>query len=89
MALTGQEKTSVIQQYATHAGDSGSVAVQVAVITARLEQLKGHFTTHTKDYHSRRGLMKLVGRRRRLLEYLKRKDIQGYRDLIQKLGLRK
>ena len=89
MSLSEQDKATIVQQHAKHPGDSGSAAVQVALITARLEQLQQHFDSHTKDHHSRRGLMKLVGRRRRLLDYLKSNDIQEYRDLIQKLGLRK
>ena len=72
-----------------HEGDTGSPEVQVALLTARIEGLTGHFKEHKKDFHSRRGLLKLVGQRRNLLNYLKSKDIQRYRALIEKLGLRK
>jgi len=89
MTLSQIEKSEVVKANAVHAGDTGSAEVQVALITARLESLQKHFEGHAKDHHSRRGLLKLVGRRRRLLAYLKITDIQRYRDLIQKLGLRK
>ena len=89
MTLSQIEKSDIIKANALSAGDTGSAEVQVALITARLESLQKHFEGHSKDHHSRRGLLKLVGRRRRLLEYLKDTDIQRYRDLIQKLGLRK
>jgi small subunit ribosomal protein S15 len=82
-------KTEVITQYARTEGDTGSPEVQVAVLTARINDLNGHLKTHKKDHHSRRGLLKMVGRRRNLLNYLKEKDIERYRDLIAKLGLRK
>jgi small subunit ribosomal protein S15 len=82
-------KTEVITQYARTEGDTGSPEVQVAVLTARINDLNGHLKTHKKDHHSRRGLLKMVGRRRNLLAYLKNKDIERYRELIAKLGLRK
>lgn len=89
MSLSVEEKTNTISQYQLSKNDTGSAAVQVALITGRLNQLQGHFEKHIKDHHSRRGLLKLVGKRRRLLDYIKRGDIQAYRDLIQKLGIRK
>ena len=89
MTLATEEKGNLVRQFAKHASDSGSAEVQVALITARLNYLQEHFSTHKKDHHSRRGLLKLVGRRRRLLDYIKGRDVQGYRDLIQKLGIRK
>ncbi len=89
MALAKEKKTEVIGSYATHEGDTGSPEVQVALITGRIEYLTEHFKAHKKDHHSRVGLLKLVGKRRRLLEYLKRKDIERYRKLIERLGIRK
>lgn len=89
MALAGEEKRAVVAKYAKHDKDSGSARVQVALITERLNELQGHFTSHPKDQHSRRGLMKLVGQRRRLLDYIKRENIQEYRELIDQLGIRK
>lgn len=83
------DKKAVIEAYAKHEGDTGSPEVQIALITARIEQLTGHFKTHTKDFHSRTGLLKMVGHRRNMLKYLKKTDIQRYRALIEKLGLRK
>ena len=82
-------KQEIIKQYQRAEGDSGSPEVQVALLTARINGLTEHFKTHSKDFHSRRGLLKLVGQRRNLLNYLKSKDIQRYRALIEKLGLRK
>ena len=82
-------KQEIIKQYQRAEGDSGSPEVQVALLTARINGLTEHFKTHAKDFHSRRGLLKLVGQRRNLLNYLKSKDIQRYRALIEKLGLRK
>jgi small subunit ribosomal protein S15 len=82
------EKTATIQKYGRHEGDTGSTKVQVAVLTERINYLTSHFRTHAKDHHSRRGLLKMVGRRRRLLDYMRRTDIEGYRQLIQELGLR-
>ncbi len=83
------QKKSVIDAHAKHEGDTGSAEVQVALLTARIEDLTEHFKTHKKDFHSRTGLLKLVGKRRKLLNYLKKVDVQRYRDLIAKLGLRK
>ena len=82
-------KTSIIENYKTHEGDTGSVEVQVALLTERINHLNEHLKQNHKDNHSRRGLMKMVGRRKGLLDYLKNKDIEGYRTLIAKLGLRK
>ena len=87
--MTNEEKKAIMAEYALHEGDTGSPEVQVALLTARIEGLTGHFKEHKKDFHSRRGLLKLVGQRRNLLNYLKSKDIQRYRALIEKLGLRK
>jgi small subunit ribosomal protein S15 len=81
-------KDDIIRKYQLHEGDRGSAPVQVALLTARIDDLRGHFDTHKKDHHSRRGLLKMVGKRRRLLEYLKRTDIEKYRVLIADLGLR-
>lgn len=81
-------KPAIIDDYRRHQGDTGSPEVQVALLTRRIEYLTEHFKQHKKDFHSRRGLLRLVGRRRRLLEYLKRKDILRYRELVQRLGLR-
>lgn len=83
------QKQAVIEAHAKHEGDTGSPEVQIALLTARIEGLTEHFKTHKKDFHSRQGLLKLVGQRRKLLNYLKSKDIQRYRALIEKLGLRK
>lgn len=83
------EKNEIIQKYATHAGDTGSPEVQIALLTERINGLSEHFKSHEKDHHSRRGLLKMVGRRRRMLEYLKGKDDARYQSLIQSLGLRK
>ncbi len=87
--LTKEDKTRVIKDNQTHATDSGSPEVQIALLTERINLLVGHFGAHKKDFHSRAGLMKLVGQRKRLLEYLKRTDPSRYEKLIQKLGLRK
>ena len=81
-------KNEVIQKYQLHENDRGSAPVQVALLTARINELRAHFDAHKKDHHSRRGLLKMVGRRRRLLEYLKRTDVERYRELISDLGLR-
>jgi small subunit ribosomal protein S15 len=83
------QKASIISGYQIHASDTGSPEVQVALLSERIGYLTEHFKTHAKDHHSRRGLMKLVGQRRRLLDYLKRKDLKRYRGLIEKLGIRK
>lgn len=82
------DKQSVITKYARHQTDSGSSNVQIAILTERINYLTGHFRQHPKDHHSRQGLLKMVGTRRRLLSYLKRKDLEGYRSLIEELGLR-
>lgn len=89
MVMDAEEKLAVIAKHAKHEGDTGSPEVQIALLTARIEGLTEHFKIHKKDYHSRTGLLKLVGHRRKLLNYLKLKDIQRYRALIEKLGLRK
>ena len=89
MVLTAEEKTNIIEEYKRADADTGSPEVQVALLTARIEYLTEHFKTHKKDFHSRAGLLKLVGQRRKLLNYLKSKDVQRYRDLIARLGLRK
>ena len=82
-------KSAIIAEYATHEGDTGSPEVQVALLTARINHLNEHFATHHKDHHSRRGMLKMVGARRGLLDYLKKQDIERYRALIAKLGLRR
>lgn len=89
MALTANRKSSIIKEYAREEGDTGSPEVQVAILTARIRYLTDHFKTHKKDHHSRRGLLKLVGQRRRLLGYLKKVDQDRYKTLIQRLGLRR
>lgn len=87
--MTQAEKTAIMQQYATHEGDTGSPEVQIAVLTKRINDLTEHLKIHKKDNHSRRGLHKMVGHRRNLLEYLKKNDIERYRAIVAKLGLRK
>ena len=87
--MTKTEKTEIIQKYARHEGDTGSPEVQVALLTARINHLNEHLKNNTHDHHSRRGLLKMVGRRRNLLAYLQKKDINRYRALIAELGLRK
>ena len=82
-------KATVIKEYAKFEGDTGSTEVQVAILTTQVKHLTEHLRTHKKDFHSRLGLLKMVGKRRRLLNYLMKKDIQGYRELIVKLGIRK
>ncbi len=89
MAFTKDRKTPIIDSYRTHEGDTGSPEVQVALLTERINYLTEHFKTHAKDHHSRRGLLKLVGSRRRLLDYLKSKDSTRYSNLIKRLGIRK
>ena len=89
MALESDAKKSIIEKFRLHEGDSGSAEVQIALLTERINQLTGHFKVHTKDHHSRRGLMKLVGRRRRLLDYLKQNKLDTYRELVKSLGLRR
>ena len=87
--LTNARKTEVIGSYRTHDSDTGSPEVQIALLSERINYLTEHFKTHVKDHHSRRGLLKLVQQRRRLLDYLKKKDVDRYADLIKKLGIRK
>ncbi|WP_026660639.1 MULTISPECIES: 30S ribosomal protein S15 [unclassified Butyrivibrio] len=87
--ISKEKKTEVINQYARKAGDTGSPEVQVAILTTRIKELNEHLNTHPKDHHSRRGLLKMVGRRRALLAYLKKNDLEKYRKLIADLGLRK
>jgi small subunit ribosomal protein S15 len=82
------EKASTIEKYRAHASDTGSAKVQVALLTERINYLTDHFRAHVKDHHSRQGLLKMVGKRRRLLTYMKRTDLETYRQLIQDLGLR-
>jgi small subunit ribosomal protein S15 len=89
MSITAERKSALIQEYATKPGDTGSPEVQVAVLTERIGNLTEHFKTHKKDNHSRRGLLKLVSGRRRLLDYVKSKDEGRYRDLIGRLGIRR
>ena len=89
LALTKDRKTELIGSYKTHEGDTGSPEVQVAILSERINYLTEHFKSHAKDHHSRRGLLMLVGRRRRLLDYLKTKDAQRYSDLIKRLNIRK
>jgi small subunit ribosomal protein S15 len=89
MALIAEKKTEVVQKYRRHDTDTGSPEVQVALITERIAYLTEHFKTHKKDHHSRRGLLKLVGQRRRLLDYLRKVDANRYKVVIEQLGLRK
>jgi small subunit ribosomal protein S15 len=87
--LDAEKRQGVISQYKLHEKDTGSPEVQIALLSARIEYLTEHFKVHKKDHHSRRGLLKLVGQRRRLLDYVKKKDVERYRSVIQRLGLRK
>ena len=87
--ISTAEKSEIIKEYRRSESDTGSSEVQVALLSARIKELTEHFKTHKKDHHSRRGLLKLVGQRRRLLDYLKKKDDESYRKLISRLGLRK
>lgn len=89
MAQTTAKKNEIIEKYKVHPSDTGSSEVQIALLTDRIKYLTEHFKTHKKDHHSRQGLLKLVGQRRSLLDYLKKKDISKYRSLIQDLGIRK
>ncbi|MDH3234760.1 MAG: 30S ribosomal protein S15 [Alphaproteobacteria bacterium] len=89
MSITAERKIEVIGEYATHEGDTGSPEVQVAILTERISNLTEHLKTHKKDFHSRRGLLIMVGQRRRLLDYLKGKEKSRYDTLIQRLGLRR
>ena len=87
--LLKEEKSKVIAEYATHEGDTGSPEVQIAILTKRINDLTEHLKTHKKDHHSRRGLLKMVGQRRNLLNYVIKKDIERYRSIIARLGIRK
>ncbi len=89
MALLGGTKKNIIEQYKIHDNDTGSPEIQVAILTNRINQLTDHLKTHKKDFHSRRGLLKMVGKRRGLLNYLKEKEPERYRSIIERLGLRK
>ncbi|RXT15163.1 30S ribosomal protein S15 [Ammoniphilus sp. CFH 90114] len=89
MALTQERKQQLIEEYRVHESDTGSPEVQVAILTEKINYLNGHLREHKKDHHSRRGLLKMVGQRRNLLTYLKNSDVTRYRDLINKLGLRR
>ena len=89
MTLTKDRKTDLIGDYQLHGADTGSPEVQIAILSERITYLTEHFKTHSKDHHSRRGLLKMVGQRRRLLVYLKKKDISRYQGVIQRLGIRK
>lgn len=89
MALNAQKKADIVSGYCKSSEDTGSTEVQVALLTARITDLSDHFKTHTRDYHSRQGLLRMVNQRRQLLEYLRRKDLTRYRELIGRLGLRK
>ncbi|MDR0529187.1 MAG: 30S ribosomal protein S15 [Zoogloeaceae bacterium] len=89
MAVTTEQKAKVVAEFQRKAGDTGSSEVQVALLTARINDLTGHFKEHGKDHHSRRGLLRMVSQRRKLLDYLKRQNLNAYRSLIERLGLRK
>lgn len=89
MSLTVEAKAKIVAEYGRGTNDTGSTEVQVALLTARINDLQGHFSEHKKDHHSRRGLLRMVSSRRKLLDYLRRKDIERYNQLIQKLGLRR
>ena len=89
MPLDIEKKKTLIEQFKLHQADTGSPEVQIAILTRRVEQLTDHFRSHTKDYHSRLGLIKMVWKRRRLLDYLKRKDFERYQRIISRLGIRK
>jgi small subunit ribosomal protein S15 len=89
LPLTTESKSEIIESYRTHESDTGSPEVQIALLTKRIQYLTEHFKAHGKDHHSRQGLLKMVGKRRRLLDYLKRKDYDRYQQIIKRLGLRK
>ena len=89
MTLTREAKQEIVGKHGKHEQDTGSAHVQIALLTTRINELTEHLRAHAKDHHSRRGLLKLVGRRRRLLDYLQRRDLEGYRALIKELGLRR
>ncbi len=88
MTMTKEQKTQIIEEYRMHEGDTGSPEVQIAILTYRINSLTEHLKTHKKDHHSRRGLFKMIGQRRGLLNYLQKNDIERYRALIEKLGIR-
>jgi small subunit ribosomal protein S15 len=87
--LTRERKTVIVDTYRTHQTDTGSPEVQIAILSEKIAYLTDHFKTHAKDHHSRRGLLRMVGKRRRLLDYLKAKDVERYRTVIERLGIRK
>lgn len=89
MPLSKEEKKRIVEEFGTHQGDTGSPEVQIALLTKRIEELTEHLKVHRKDHHSRRGLLMMVGKRRRLLNYLKEKDYERYKALIERLGLRR
>jgi len=89
LSLTREKKTEIIESYRVHQTDTGSPEVQIAILSRRIEYLTEHFKTHRKDHHSRRGLLQLVGKRRRLLDYLKTNDVERYKEVIQRLSIRK
>jgi len=89
MPLASEARQELVQSHRRHATDTGSPEVQIALLSARINYLTGHFKVHVKDHHSRRGLLKLVGRRRRLLDYLRRRDFERYKTIIEQLGIRK
>ena len=89
MGLSAVDKSGIIAEYQRSEGDTGSAEIQVALLSARIKQLTGHFASHKKDHHSRRGLLRMVNRRRKLLDYLKKNDQARYQDLIRRLGLRR
>jgi len=89
MPLNSERKLEIIEEYRSHEQDTGSAVVQIAILSKRIDDLTEHLKLHKKDHHSRRGLLKMVGKRRRLLDYLKDKDVERYRDLIERLGLRR
>ena len=89
MSLSAEQKQQIVSEHQLANGDTGSPEVQIALLTARIQHLTGHFKQHKKDHHSRRGLIKLVNQRRSLLDYVRNKDVQRYRDIVQRLGLRR
>ena len=89
MSLTKEAKTGIVNRFGVNAADTGSTSVQIALLTERINQLNEHLRAHAKDHHSRRGLLKLVGQRRRLQKYMQKNDLQAYRELIKELGLRR
>jgi small subunit ribosomal protein S15 len=89
MPLSSERKLEIIEEYKSHEKDTGSAEVQIAILSKRIDDLTEHLKVHSKDHHSRRGLLKMVGKRRRLLDYLKEKDVERYRSLIERLGLRR